>query len=85
MQWLKREQIRAIVTDLTGAVPYHTVDFALPSAIVMGTESTGISEIWREFSAARVIIPMRGAIDSLNVSNAAAIIVFEAARQRGFR
>ena len=85
IQWLKREQIRAFVTDLTGAVPYHTVDFTLPSAIIMGTESTGISEIWREFSTARVIIPMRGAIDSLNVSNAAAIVVFEAARQRGFR
>lgn len=85
MQWLKREQIHAFVTDLTGAVPYHTVDFTLPSAIVMGTESTGISQGWREFSTARIIIPMRGAIDSLNVSNAAAIIVFEAARQRGFR
>lgn len=85
MQWLSRQQIHAFVTDLTGAIPYHTADFASPSAIVMGTESTGISDIWRTFATARIIIPMRGAIDSLNVSNAAAIIVFEAARQRGFR
>ena len=85
MQWLQREKIRAFVTDLKGAIPYHTADYSQPSAIVMGTESTGISEGWREYSTARIIIPMRGAIDSLNVSNAAAIIVFEAARQRGFR
>jgi TrmH family RNA methyltransferase len=84
MHWLKREQIQAFVTDLQGAIPYHTVDFTVRAAIVMGTESTGISEGWRNFSASRIIIPMRGAIDSLNVSNAAAIVVFEAARQRGF-
>ncbi|MEJ1238548.1 RNA methyltransferase [Chryseolinea sp. T2] len=84
MQWLKTERINAFVTDLQGAVPYHTVDFTSRAAIVMGTESTGISEGWREFSTSRIIIPMRGAIDSLNVSNAAAIVVFEAARQRGF-
>ena len=85
MQWLKHERIQVFVTDLTGAIPYHTADFASSSAIIMGTESTGISESWREFATARIIIPMRGAIDSLNVSNAAAIILFEAARQRGFR
>jgi TrmH family RNA methyltransferase len=83
--WLRQAQIQAFVTDLTGAVPYHRVDFTLPSAIVMGTESTGISEVWRESATSRIIIPMRGAIDSLNVSNAAAIVLFEAARQRGFR
>lgn len=85
IQWLKQKQINAYVTDLDGAVPYHTVSFQSPSAIIMGTESTGVSELWREFATARIIIPMRGAIDSLNVSNAAAIVVFEAARQRGFR
>jgi len=85
MEWLQQKQISAYVTDLQGAIPYHTADFSRASAIVMGTESTGISDGWREFSTSRIIIPMRGAIDSLNVSNAAAIIVFEAARQRGFR
>lgn len=85
MEWLKERNINAFVTDLTGAVPYHTVDYTQPCALIMGTESTGISEMWREFATTRIIIPMRGAIDSLNVSNAAAIIVFEAVRQRGFR
>lgn len=85
MEWLKGRSINAFVTDLTAAVPYHTVDYTQPCALIMGTESTGISEMWREFATARIIIPMRGAIDSLNVSNAAAVIVFEAARQRGFR
>jgi len=85
IDWLRESKIQAFVTDLTAAVPYHTADFTAPSAIVMGTESTGISEVWREFATARIIIPMRGAIDSLNVSNAAAIVIFEAARQREFR
>lgn len=82
--WLNQSGIQVFVTDLTGAIAYHTADFTRPSAIIMGTESTGISDVWREFATARIIIPMRGTIDSLNVSNAAAIIVFEAARQRGF-
>lgn len=85
IKWLKQNNIQALVTDLTGAISYHTADFTRPSAIVMGTESTGISDLWREFATSRIIIPMRGTIDSLNVSNAAAIIVFEATRQRGFR
>jgi len=83
--WLSQAHIQAFATDLTGAVPYDSVDFTSASAIIMGTESTGISDVWREFATARILIPMRGAIDSLNVSNAAAIIVFEATRQRGFR
>jgi TrmH family RNA methyltransferase len=53
-----------------------------PTAIVMGTESTGISADWVTYATATTIIPMHGKVDSLNVSNAAAIIVFEANRQR---
>lgn len=85
IEWLKREQLNIFATDLQGAIPYHTADFTQPAAIVMGTESTGISDVWREVATSCIIIPMRGAIDSLNVSNAAAIVVFEAMRQRGFR
>lgn len=84
ISWLRRRQINIVVTDLTGAVPYHMTDFTQPTALVMGTESTGITPLWRDAATARIIIPMRGEIDSLNVSNAAAIIVFEAMRQRDF-
>jgi TrmH family RNA methyltransferase len=51
----------------------------------MGTEATGLSDLWVKNSSANIIIPMQGKIDSMNVSNAAAVVVFEAMRQRGFR
>jgi TrmH family RNA methyltransferase len=50
----------------------------------MGTESTGLTKTWTENSDANIIIPMGGKIDSMNVSTAAAVVVFEAKRQRGF-
>lgn len=61
------------------------MDFTQASAIVVGTEATGLSETWLEHSTQNIIIPMQGAIDSMNVSVAAAIITFEAKRQRGFQ
>ena len=51
----------------------------------MGTEATGLSDVWVANSAANIIIPMGGTIDSINVSTATAVVVFEACRQRGFR
>lgn len=65
--------------------PYYEQDFTKPSAIVMGTESSGLSEQWITRSQGNVIIPMAGRADSMNVSTAAAVLVFEARRQRGFR
>jgi TrmH family RNA methyltransferase len=56
----------------------------MPSALVVGTEATGLSEKWRSESYKNIIIPMQGVIDSMNVSVAAAILLFEAKRQRGF-
>ena len=70
---------------LKASSPYHQVDFTKSSAIVMGTEATGLSDLWVKNSSANIIIPMQGKIDSMNVSNAAAVVVFEAMRQRGFR
>ncbi|HIC31251.1 MAG TPA: RNA methyltransferase, partial [Flavobacteriaceae bacterium] len=54
------------------------------SAIVVGTEADGLSEAWREASTQNIIIPMSGKIDSMNVSVAAGILIFEAKRQRDF-
>jgi len=48
----------------------------------MGTEATGLSDLWVNNATANIIIPMQGTIDSMNVSNAAAVVVFEAVRQR---
>lgn len=82
--WLKAHNIHVYSTHLNASVPYHTVDYTKPSALVMGTESTGLSDLWVEASTTNIIIPMNGRIDSMNVSTAAAVVVFEARRQRGF-
>lgn len=62
---------------------YTECDFTIPSAIVLGTESSGLSETWKHPEVRAVHIPMLGYVDSLNVSNAAAILFYEARRQRG--
>jgi RNA methyltransferase, TrmH family len=82
--WLINHHINIFCTSLSGSTAYHKQDYTGPSAIIMGTESTGLSERWIIHSQANVIIPMSGAADSLNVSTAAAVVVFEAKRQRGF-
>ena len=82
--WLRKNNIRIYCTSLEAATPYHTIDYRGPSAIVMGTEATGLSKVWTESSTANIIIPMQGTIDSMNVSTAAAVVVFEACRQRGY-
>jgi len=82
--WLKAAGIRIYCTYLQASVPYYETDFRKGCAIVMGTESTGLSDVWVRQSDANIIIPMQGKIDSMNVSTAAAVVVFEAKRQRGF-
>lgn len=85
IEWLKKNNMSIYCTSLQASRPYHLIDFKQPCAIVMGTEATGLSEVWTKNSDANIIIPMQGKIDSMNVSNAAAVVVFEALRQRGFK
>jgi TrmH family RNA methyltransferase len=80
--WLRKNNIRMICTYLNASVPYTEIDFTQPSAIVMGTEADGLSEQWVKNADANIIIPMHGKIDSMNVSTSAAVVVFEARRQR---
>lgn len=84
LAWLKMKGITPYSTYLKASKPYHTVDFRKSSAIVMGTEATGLSDTWTTPDQNPIIIPMQGRIDSMNVSTAAAVVVFEARRQRGF-
>ena len=84
IEWLKKNQVKIFCTSLQASKPYHQIDFTQSCAIVLGTEATGLSEIWTKNSDANIIIPMQGKVDSMNVSNAAAVVVFEAKRQRKF-
>ena len=61
---------------------YYDVDMKFGTAIVMGTEATGLTDAWRKAADAHILIPMLGRLDSLNVSVSAAILLYEAVRQR---
>lgn len=80
--WLKNNKINIFCTYLKASIDYLEADFTQPSAIVMGTEATGISEKWVEAANQNIIIEMKGIADSLNVSVSTAIVAFEAIRQR---
>jgi TrmH family RNA methyltransferase len=80
-----KNNINIYCTYLKASNSYHKTDFTKPSAIVMGTEATGLSEQWVNNSTGNIIIPMGGHIDSMNVSAATAVVVFEARRQRQFQ
>ncbi|MBL4938702.1 MAG: RNA methyltransferase [Lutibacter sp.] len=82
--FLKENNIAIYGAALTASVEYQTIDYTHASAIVVGTEATGLSNEWLQNTTQNIIIPMQGAIDSMNVSVSAAIVVFEAVRQRIF-
>jgi TrmH family RNA methyltransferase len=85
LAFLRSKQIKSFAAELTATQMYHTADFTSPSAIVMGTEADGLTSFWLDNADLRIKIPMRGAIDSLNVSVSTAVLTFEATRQRGLK
>ena len=82
ISFLKERGIQILTAQLQDSSLYYDVDMRRGTAIVMGTESTGLTSIWREAATAHIRIPMLGRLDSLNVSVSAAILLFEAVRQR---
>ncbi len=82
--FLKEKNINFYCATLQNSTSYHTQDYTKPTALVVGTEATGLTQEWRDAATQNIIIPMQGEIDSMNVSVAAAILIFEAKRQRGF-
>lgn len=81
---LKTNKINILAAELQASTHYHLVDMRKATAVVLGTEADGLSDFWLHNAHQRIKIPMRGAIDSLNVSVSAAVLTFEAMRQRGF-
>jgi TrmH family RNA methyltransferase len=80
--WLRRNGIRVIAATPHSSELYHATDMTGPTAIVVGTEQEGLSESWSAFADTSVRLPMRGKADSLNVAAAAAVLLYEAVRQR---
>ncbi|NVK53160.1 MAG: RNA methyltransferase [Flavobacteriaceae bacterium] len=82
--YLKESNINIFATTLQNSNAYYKEDYTKATAIVVGTEAIGLSEKFRFAATQNINIPMQGQIDSMNVSVAAAIVIFEAKRQKGF-
>mgnify|MGYP000144423167 CR=1 FL=1 len=85
INFLKDNNIHSFATTLQNSNEYYKEDYTKATAIIVGTEATGLSEEFRNSATQNINIPMQGEIDSMNVSVAAAIVIFEAKRQRGFK
>ena len=85
IMFLEENKINFYAATLQNSNAYDEVNYTNSSAIVVGTEATGLTDIWREKAIQNINIPMLGQIDSMNVSVSAAIIIFEAKRQRKFK
>ena len=82
IRFLKQRGIQILTAQLQDSRLYYDTPMQKGTALVMGTESTGLTDVWRKVADAHIRIPMLGRLDSLNVSVSAAILLFEAVRQR---
>jgi TrmH family RNA methyltransferase len=82
ISFLQARDIQILTAQLQDSSLYYDVDMKRGTALVMGTESTGLTPLWRKAATSHIRIPMLGRLDSLNVSVSAAILLFEAVRQR---
>lgn len=82
IKWLKSNNIKILTAQLQDSEWYYDTDMRDGTAIVIGTEATGLTEVWRKAADAHIRIPMLGRLDSLNASVSAAVLLFEAVRQR---
>jgi TrmH family RNA methyltransferase len=85
LEWLRAQRLTVVAATPDAARPFFAVDMTGPTAIVVGSEQSGLSELWLAGADEKVGIPMVGRVDSLNVATSAAILVYEAVRQRGVR
>jgi RNA methyltransferase, TrmH family len=80
--WCRQRGLTTVCADVEAKVAYTQLDWTKPSALLLGPESTGFTDEELTEANQRVSIPMKGAAESLNVSVAAGVLLFEAARQR---
>lgn len=82
MDFLRKAGAKMIAATPLGKKVYTDVDYRGPAAIVIGSEKDGLSNFWLKAADEKVVIPMKGRADSLNTSVAAAVMAYEALRQR---
>jgi len=85
MAWLREQRLQVFAARVDATTNYTACDFSGPTAIVLGSEAEGLSAVWQGTEITPMKLPMRGAADSLNVSATAAILFYEALRQRAAR
>ncbi len=85
ISFLQKNNVNIYAATLQNSNEYYKEDYKKATAIVVGTEDKGLTQIWRDKAIQNINIPMQGEIDSMNVSVSAAIILFEAKRQREFK
>jgi TrmH family RNA methyltransferase len=82
LAWLKSKGMQVLAATPSAEMSYTAVDLTRPSAIAVGTEDDGLSDFWLSNADLKVLIPMLGKVNSLNVSVSTALITYEALRQR---
>lgn len=82
LAWLREHKLPIYAARVDGAVPYTEIDYRRGGAMLLGSEAEGLSDAWRGDDVQAVSLPMRGTADSLNISATAAVIFYEALRQR---
>lgn len=82
LDWLRRRQIGIVAARVDGSIDHTDADYTGAVAIALGSEARGLSDAWAELAGASVRVPMLGVADSLNVSATAAVLFYEALRQR---
>lgn len=81
--WLAAQGYRVAAATPRGATPYTATDLTGRVVLAMGSEAHGLDDAWIDGAEARVVIPMRGRADSLNLAQSATLLMYEALRQRG--
>jgi TrmH family RNA methyltransferase len=82
LNWLSEHRLNVFTARVDAPRLYTDVAYTGPTAIVLGSEFAGLSSVWNASGVTAIKLPMRGAADSLNIAAAAAVLFYEALRQR---
>ncbi len=82
LAWLRKHSFKTLATRVDGSIDFASAGYSGRRAIVLGSEAQGLSEVWRGDDVQAIRLPMLGSVDSLNVSATAAVLFYEALRQR---